>query len=285
MKVHAAKEIFIKELLPIIGDEKEIEAQFWILFEQEFNIDRLNFAINRNIELAENEIELFYNFLKELIRGRPIQYVLGKAYFYGMSFKVGEGVLIPRPETEELVEWIVRDNEHHKQDILDIATGSGCIPIALQSSKQQSDIYAFDYSQDALKYAKENNLLVKNKVKFFQSDALNIFNDDFLKEKKWDIIVSNPPYILQSEIDLMKSNVVDFEPHLALFVKDNNPLLFYDKIMDYAFSNLKDGAKLYFEINEQFPDQIKELSNEKGFKSCEVREDFRGKARMVKIIK
>jgi release factor glutamine methyltransferase len=285
MKVADIKEEFFKDLESILEIHKEIEAQFWILSEELFSISRLKFAMDRSIEVEPSDYDKFLEVLGQLKRGVPLQYTLGKAYFCEMNFKVGTGVLIPRPETEELVEWVVDDHRKMEVKILDIATGSGCIAISVQNSLPNSFVYAFDFSNEALEYANFNNSLVKGRVKFFKDDALNSGESEFLVNEKWDVIISNPPYVLKSEIPQMKANVLDFEPHSALFVEDNEALIFYDKIMDYAFSNLNENAKLYFEINEQFAKEIKQLSTNKGFSSCEMRNDFRGKPRMVKITK
>jgi release factor glutamine methyltransferase len=211
----------------------------------------------------------------------PIQYILGETEFYGLPFYVNESVLIPRPETEELVDWIQKENYKSAElNILDIGTGSGCIAIALRHEFPSSTVDAFDVSEKALETAKQNATHNKLEVNFKAVDILNApaFN------KKWDIIVSNPPYITENEKDTILSNVLDHEPHLALFVPDNDPLLFYREIAFFAQQYLTPAGKLYFEINRNAGNHTLELLTGMGYRDVELRKDISGNDRMVRAI-
>ncbi len=207
----------------------------------------------------------------------PIQYILRKTEFYGLPFFVNNSVLIPRPETEELVEWIIKENGERPIDILDIGTGSGCIAVSLAKNLPSVNVFAWDISAEALMVAKKNAELNEVDVKFENLDILKTVNCS----KKFDIIVSNPPYVTDSEKKEMEKNVLAYEPHLALFVPDDNPLMFYDRISDFALQNLFPGGKVYFEINRAKSDVVAQLLKKKGFAEVEVRKDISGNERMI----
>ncbi len=215
--------------------------------------------------------------INRLHKNEPLQYILGKAYFYDRPFTVNEYTLIPRQETEELVHLIVEDIKNQENlSILDIGTGSGCIPITLQLETPSHQLEAVDVSKDALEVAAQNAKNLGANVGFTQFDILH-------KEltKNYDVIISNPPYVLHSEMAEMKENVLDYEPHLALFVKNNNPLLFYKRITELANKHLKPHGRLYFEINEQFGNEVIELLTSYSFKQVKLHQDLNGKDRFV----
>jgi release factor glutamine methyltransferase len=216
----------------------------------------------------------------QLLEKKPIQYILGEAPFYGREFKVNASVLIPRNETEELVHLIIKENKKLNLRILDIGTGSGCIPISLALEIPSSKTFALDISKEALEVAKDNAKKHEESIIFFQVDILN----EDIPVKDLDIIVSNPPYVCESEKSLMHENVLNFEPHLALFVKDNDPLVFYKIIAKKAKSALKSSGKLYFEINEAFGEKVQYLLEEQGYREISIIQDLNNKDRIVKAV-
>jgi release factor glutamine methyltransferase len=221
--------------------------------------------------------------LTRLLAHEPIQYILGETEFYGLKFNVSSGVLIPRAETEELVDWIVSEERENCNSLLDIGTGSGCIPISIDKNLQLERVEGWDISDDALKIAESNAARNQSKVRFSRQDIFH--PTGIAKRSKWDVIVSNPPYVLMEESDLMERNVVDFEPHVALFVSDNDPLIFYQAIAQFAAAHLQHHGSLYFEINERMGDQTAFLLKENGFNDIIIRKDLQGKDRMVKAKK
>ncbi len=227
--------------------------------------------------LNDCQLELFERYLKELSKNRPIQYVLGETDFCALKFKVDERVLIPRPETAELVDFVI-DSASIGTKILDVGTGSGCIAIALSKLIPNAEVIAFDISESALELATENAHLNNVEVNFRQVDILNGADSD----EDFDVIVSNPPYIMLSEREEMCSNVLDYEPHLALFVPDDDPLIFYRAIIDFAKKHLLPTGSLFFEINRVFSKEIKEMLNEKGFSKVKIRKDMFGNDRMIR---
>ncbi len=227
---------------------------------------------------AECEIEELERIEREIAEGRPIQYIIGEADFCGLRFGVREGVLIPRPESEELVSWIASESRGEER-ILDIGTGSGALAISLSHMLPKAEVLAVDISKEALEIARENGARLAPNVKFSEGDALNGI-ENFVGGE-FDIIVSNPPYIPQREEADMRPNVVDYEPHLALFVPDDDPLLFYRVIAQSANKLLVEGGKLYYEIHEGFANETTQMLNAEGFKSVEIRKDINDKARMI----
>jgi release factor glutamine methyltransferase len=218
--------------------------------------------------------------LMRLKNNEPLQYVTGYADFYNLKFKVNNSVLIPRPETEELVYWILKDHKHQAiLRLLDIGTGSGCIPITLKKERSVWDITALDIDENALAVAKENADLNKTAIFFIKTDILNPKHD--VLTQKFDIIVSNPPYVLAKDKNEMRANVLDFEPHLALFVPDNDPLLFYRHILDFSIKNLNENGKLYFEIHADLGEQTRNLCLQY-FKNVTLEQDMSGRDRMIR---
>ena len=239
-------------------------------------------GISRNELLVEPNKELeirgIDRIIEELRAWRPVQYVTGRAEFDGLELEVAEGVLIPRPETEELVEWIASESASDAK-ILDVGTGSGCIAIALGCRLPQSRVRALDISEKALEIARRNSDKYAPKVEFVQGDALADFST--LVGEKLDVVVSNPPYIPRSDESSMRRNVTDYEPDTALFVEDSDPLIFYRSIARTARKMLKPGGKLYYEIYELYAAEMVEMLQVEGYGDVTVREDFRGKQRMV----
>ena len=238
-------------------------------------ISRNELLVEPNKELEINEID---RIIEELRAWRPVQYVTGRAEFDGLELDVAEGVLIPRPETEELVEWIASESVSDAK-ILDVGTGSGCIAIALGRRLSQSRVWALDISERALEIARRNGDKYAPKVEFVQGDALADFSN--LVAEKLDVVVSNPPYIPRSDESSMRRNVTDYEPETALFVEDSDPLIFYRSIARTARKMLKPGGKLYYEIYELYAAEMVEMLQVEGYGDIAVREDFRGKQRMV----
>ena len=259
--------------------ETESTSFFNLLAEDILRLKRIDVATNLYAVVSGKKHERFLNALKRLKQNEPIQYVLGKTEFYGLPFKVNNHVLIPRPETEELVDWILKSNDKAESvNILDIGTGSGCIAIALAKKMPNNTVYALDVSDAALKVAQENAELNEVDINFIAEDILKVDSMDV----KFNIIVSNPPYVREQEKEQMQANVVDYEPHEALFVKNNDALLFYRAIAVMAKENLHEGGALYFEINEFLGEETKSLLSDSGFSKVELKKDMSGKDRMIK---
>lgn len=237
-------------------------------------------------ELLATDSERVENILNRLKTGEPVQYILGHTEFYGLPFKVNPSVLIPRPETEELVEWAISSVgslQLAAGSILDIGTGSGCIAISLKKNLKDAQMSAIDISPEALKTAKENAELNKVDVNFVRDDILNPTHHSLLTTH-YSLIISNPPYVTLDDKKQMHTNVTDFEPHTALFVPKDDPLIFYRAIANFASTHLEKGGLLFFEINESYGEQTVELLSDKQFKNIELRKDMSGKLRMIKAI-
>lgn len=283
MLIKEYKQYFIKELLAIY-DEVEAESFFYLTLEKFHRLRRIDLALQPNFEIGENEVEKWKNVLTDLKKQKPIQYILGETEFYGLPFLVNKDVLIPRPETEELVELILVESRKSKVEslrILDIGTGSGCIPISLKKNLPDAEFFAVDVSENALEVAKENAKVNGVEVNFIK---INILETEDL-DQKFDIIVSNPPYVRMLEKEEIKPNVLEFEPHLALFVEDNDPLLYYRKIAQLAKKNLNENGKLYFEINQYLGKETVGLLESLGFTNIRLFKDIYGNDRMVKCTK
>ena len=261
-------------------DSNEANALIMILLEHYFGIDRMKIAMDPELRLSESEMLTLHFAVKELLKNKPIQYVIGETEFCGMRFFVEEGVLIPRPETEEMVRHLAVGHWPLAVKILDIGTGSGCIAISLAKLLKDSIVTAVDVSEKALEIAKKNADVNNVDVRFILDDILNSQNHELI-DNQYDIIVSNPPYVCESEKKEMRANVLDFEPSTALFVSDNDPLIFYRKILEFAQKTLKPDGKVWFEINEKFGKETKDLCLEKGFKNVEIIKDFRDKERIA----
>src|SRR5690554_341886 len=276
MNIREYKIIF-SEQLSHLYDKEEVDSFFYLLLKDLKNISRVDLALQPDLEFSAIEYQKIDFYLKELKAQKPIQYVLGATDFFGLQFKVNPNVLIPRPETEELVEWVIRENKNKKElRILDIGTGSGTIAISL-AKNLTAEITAFDISEKALDTAQQNADLNKVFIHFVEFDILN----DVWEGEHFDIIVSNPPYVRELEKQQIKPNVLENEPHLALFVPDENPLLFYEKIADFAQNHLSENGQLFFEINQYLGKETVDILEEKGFKSILLKKDIYGNDRMI----
>jgi release factor glutamine methyltransferase len=284
MNIKSLKTHFFTEL-QTIQEDAEIESFFFILTEFLHNLKRIDVSLHPDFEVSETDFKKWQTIISELKTEKPIQYITGEAWFYGLRFEVNENTLIPRPETEELVEWIV-DGLKIKgkgQRVLDIGTGSGCIPIALKKEIPSAQVSAIDISEKALEMARKNALNNQVEVNFIQQDILQSTNLQISKSSNllFDVIVSNPPYVRNLEKHEIKKNVLDYEPHLALFVDDSDALLFYRKIAQLALKSLTPNGKLFFEINQYLAKETVELVEQLGFKNIELRKDFMGNDRMI----
>lgn len=286
MKIASNK---IKDILRFFRDElkdaypsEELDSIITYCFEDYLHLKRSAISTNQETTVSESELLKFNDAIKELKKFKPLQYILGEANFYGLKFYVNEHVLIPRPETEELVHFIIHDNKMNAPAILDIGTGSGCIPIALKKNIPSAVVSSIDVSEKALNVANRNAKKNDVEILFILRDILDplaILDQQLLK---YDIIVSNPPYICNAEKNKMDKNVLDYEPHLALFVNDNDPLLFYNVICDFALKMLKTNGKLYFEINQSLASETKDLLESKGFKNVELIKDLSNNYRILR---
>lgn len=271
------------EQLCSIYDKDEANAMILILFEHYFNIDRVKMTLEPQLRLSESEMLTFHFAVKDLLKNKPIQYIIGETEFCDLKFMVNESTLIPRPETSELVMKIVnrqQATDNRQLSILDIGTGSGCIAISLAKHISNSKVYALDISEKALEVAKKNAINNNVDITFIHDDILSLKN---YIENKFDIIVSNPPYVRELEKAEMRNNVLNWEPHTALFVSDNDPLIFYRAILKLAKTHLKENGEIWFEINEFLGKEMHELCHEIGFSKIETFEDFRGKERICSV--
>ncbi len=283
-KIKEYRTQFIQELTPIY-DAGEAESFFYLILEEKHQLKRIDLALHPDLVFSEAEIVVWNSILEQLKQEIPVQYLLGKTSFYGLDFEVNENVLIPRPETEELVEWILSNNriiqksnpETSGLKILDIGTGSGCIAISLAKNIPNAQVFAIDVSEKALATAKKNAEHNAVEVTFINQ---NILETEDLRQQ-FDIIVSNPPYVRNLEKEEIKKNVLDNEPHLALFVEDNDALIFYKKIAELAQKNLSENGQLYFEINQYLGKEMVDLLEKMNFKNIELRKDIYGNDRMI----
>jgi len=267
---------YFREELSAVADECEITSWYYISMEYLLVYNRSDCIINSNQVLNKSQLSKIKQIVAELKTHKPIQYIFGKTEFYGLKIKVNEHTLIPRPETEQLVDWILKENF---VAALDIGTGSGCIPIAL-AKNTDAKVLAIDVSEDALLIAEENAKNNEVEIDFIHQDILQTNS-----LQKVDLIVSNPPYVLESEKEKMQENVLDYEPELALFVEDKNPLIFYKKIARLAINFLNENGKLFFEINAKFGKETIEMLADIGFVNIELKKDMNDMDRMIKAIK
>lgn len=254
---------------------REVTSFAYLSIEKILGYSKSDCIIHSNQELTNDNIISFENIISDLKQNIPIQYILGEADFYDLKFKVNSSTLIPRGETEELVQYILL---HDFISVLEIGTGSGCIAVSI-AKNSNSKITAIDNSIEALEIAKSNAILNSVKINFVLSDVFN-----FSDTKKYDLIVSNPPYVLESEKKLMDKNVLDYEPHNALFVSDNDPLVYYKEITKIATNNLNKNGLLFFEINENYSKQIIELLSNLNFVDIELKKDINGRDRIIKSV-
>ena len=273
--------IEISELYPI----EEILSFFFLLVHHKLKLTRADLAIRPNQIVENSELTFFLNAINQLKDEEPIQYIIGETEFYGLPFTVDSNVLIPRPETEELVDWILNEFRIQNSElrIIDIGTGSGCIAISLAKHLPKAMVYAVDISKQALQIAKKNANHNNVNIHLIKLDILkpNVIQG-IDKDLKFDIIVSNPPYVRESEKHEIQKNVLQNEPHQALFVEDANPLIYYDKITDFAKLHLTTNGVLFLEINQYLGKEMVTLLQQKKFKNIELRKDIFGNDRMVK---
>jgi len=276
-KVSDILSFFLKELNGYYP-EKEIKSLFYISIDHLLGYSKSDTIIKSENELLPDFKIEFSEIVERLQKKEPIQYILMETTFYGLPFFTRRGVLIPRPETEELVDWIIKDNENLEKRYLDIGTGSACIIISLAKNLNGS-FYAIDVSPDALREAKQN---VKRNNVDVNLEQFDILDSDL--DGLWDVIVSNPPYVLESERKYMQQNVLAWEPEIALFVRDETPLLFYERIADQSTKVLNKNGILYFEINEKYGKETVDMLAQKGFVNIELKKDINDKDRMVKAM-
>lgn len=285
MTFREAEQIYTNNL-SLVYDSREAASLAWLSISHVCKLERAEYLNLKDTEVPTDKKQSLLKILEELKTGKPLQYVIGETEFYGLTFIVNRSVLIPRPETEELVEWILSDLRKPKISIeglkiIDIGTGSGCIPISLKKNLPEAQLYALDISTEALGVSKQNAALNQTMVNFIQADILNLLNKQ-PSDEKFGIIVSNPPYVTDAEKKQMLPNVLQHEPHLALFVPDNDPLIFYKAIADFAIKHLDTTGSLYLEINENLGEETVQLLKQMGFKNIELRQDLSGKDRMIR---
>ena len=269
-----------------IYDEGEAKAIARMTYEERFGLTLSDIYLGKDTQLSADCQTELEEIAKRLLQGEPIQYVLGYADFCGRTFIVNNHVLIPRPETEELCQWITSQGDRPLVRLLDIGTGSGCIAITLAAMFPEAEVIGWDISEDALEVARANARRHNVQVSFEQVDALHLTSDILHQTSEvFDLLVSNPPYICNKEREAMESNVLEHEPHTALFVPDEDPLLFYRAIAQYGQTALKDGGWLYFEINPLYTEPLRQMLCAMRFCRIEIKEDQYGKQRMIRAKK
>ncbi len=278
MKIKNYKSYFISEITPFF-DEMEAESFFYIILEHLHHLKRIDLAVQPDLELSDEKLNKWNAIIEELKTQKPIQYILGETYFYDLKFEVNENTLIPRPETEELVALILGSDTEKFNDlkIIDIGTGSGCIAISLAKNLPKAQVFALDVSEKAIEMAQKNAKLNAVKVIFLHQSILETVN----LNQQFDFIVSNPPYVRNLEKSEINKNVLDYEPHLALFVDDTDALLFYRKIAELAKINLTQNGQLFFEINQYLGKETVALLENLDFKNIQLHKDIYGNDRMI----
>jgi release factor glutamine methyltransferase len=289
MTIHEASQQLRFQLFHIY-DEREAGNITDLVMEHITGWKKIDRVINKAVPLSAAQRQTLQKYTTDLLQHRPLQYVLGEAWFYGMRLYVNEAVLIPRPETEELADWVIKDNAaagHSQQlpmpKLLDIGTGGGCLPLAIKKNRPQFEVHAIDISAPALELAKKNAVTQVLDIHFHQLDILQPSNWTALPV--FDMVVSNPPYIPHADKLAMAPHVLDYEPHLALFVEDNDALIFYRAIADFAKTHLANNGAVYLEIHEAMAVALKDLYTRQGFTAIELRKDLQGRDRMMKICK
>jgi release factor glutamine methyltransferase len=287
MTIRRLEKDFIDQLTQLYNFE-EARNLAWLSIGFVCRLNRMEYLDAKQDELSADQETSLLSILNDLKTGKPLQYILGETDFYGLTFKVNPAVLIPRPETEELVDWIIKDIRKEggkintqQFSILDIGTGSGCIPVSLKKNLPEVLLFSMDVSPDALETAIKNSILNETEVTFYLDDILHPTLPEVIN-LKLDIIVSNPPYVTNAEKGQMHSNVLVYEPHTALFVDDDDPLLFYRAIAIAAIKQLKEKGLLYLEINESLGTETVDLLRNYGFDDIELRTDLSGRFRMIK---
>jgi release factor glutamine methyltransferase len=276
---------FFRDELKDIYTVSEIEFIIQQSFHFYLNFSKTELITKKEENMNQSDLLLLYDCCKALKAHKPLQYILKEVEFYHLKFKINPTVLIPRPETEELVELITKDlSSRPALKILDIGTGSGCIAISLKNNLENSSVFAVDISTEALEVAKENAVVNKTEVAFIKLDILDKIESAHLEV--FDVVVSNPPYIAKAEASQMHTRVKDFEPHLALFVEDADPLVFYKRIIDFCEKHLNKPGNLYFELNPLYADAILQYANDsKQFRNIQLVNDLSGNTRFLKAVK
>lgn len=278
-KIADIKKYFVNVLADIY-EEDEADAIFFHVTEHLFQFSRNQYLLHKSATISESELLKIHFILKDLKKGIPLQYILGEVDFMGLKIKVSPDVLIPRPETEELVDWIIKSqNLESIETIIDIGTGSGCIALGLKKFLPNTTICALDVSKAALQIAQENAKKNNLDIEWIEADILS---PQIKFKRKFSIVVSNPPYVTKAEAASMHKNVLENEPHLALFVPDNDALIFYSKILQIAQNHLKKNGWVYFEINQYFTREMQQLLKESNFKNIELKKDISGHYRMIR---
>jgi release factor glutamine methyltransferase len=283
------KDVFLSfhNALKDLYDGRETESIALLVLEEITGLSRAKIKAFGGDDVPADAADKIAGILEQLKTGKPVQYILGNTEFFGLSFLVNSSTLIPRPETEELVEWVLQTqkvNYNQKRvSILDIGTGSGCIAISLKKKLPDAQVTSVDISADALHTATQNAIINDVEVEFIVDDILSIKSK--ITDRKYNIIISNPPYVTLKDKLLMHQNVTDFEPHTALFVPEDNPLIFYKAIADFAIEHLEIGGSLFLEINESFGKETIQMLHNKGFSEIELRKDMSGRDRMIKAVK
>ena len=271
-------EKYIRAQLSDLYRTEEIQAFILILIEDVLGLTKHESLLQKETGISDQQFINITGMVSDLKKFKPIQYIVGYTYFYDLKLHVNPHVLIPRQETEELVDWVIHDHKYLKGTILDIGTGSGCIAIALAKNLSGFTIDALDVSEKALQLAKSNALLYQAAIQFIHADIFH-----YKEKKKYEVIISNPPYVRNNEKALMKPNVLQYEPPIALFVPDNDPLIFYRQILKFAKTHLLENGALYVEINEALSEELALLRTTSGFSSVEIKKDLHNKPRMLKI--
>ena len=274
---------YIRKELEGLFPESEVESFIRIIFSSLKNYSQTDLILKKDEVLSEIKKDAIKKIVTRLKNQEPIQYILGETEFYGLTFKVNPSVLIPRPETEELVHWILKNELPESPVIFDVGTGSGCIPISLKKNLPIAQVLACDISKESLKIANKNAKINQVEVEFILQDFLNLQAPEGFP--KLDILISNPPYVTDSEKNQMEKNVLDFEPETALFVPDDDPLRFYKALVEFGNDRLRKGGLMFWEINEAFGKECVLLLKENGYSNVELRKDLNGKYRMVKAQK
>tara|TARA_R110002050_G_scaffold204327_1_gene339665 strand:- start:152564 stop:153424 length:861 start_codon:yes stop_codon:yes gene_type:complete len=273
---------YFHQKLDHLYDPNEVDSFFRLLLEFELNVRRLDLLKEPDLRMSESQLLTFISFSRRLVNFEPIQYIIGATDFMGLNLHVSPSVLVPRPETEELVNWVVQTVDNSAPlEIIDIGTGSGCIALALKTAMPKTYLTGVDVKREALEVAQKNGTDTGIHVDWKMRDALNMPGD----VDKYDVVVSNPPYVLNSEKQLMSPNVLNFEPHSALFVDDEDPLLFYEAISNWAINSIRKGGYLFFEINEKYAQQTLDLLTEYGFQEVTIKDDIFDKPRMIRAKK
>lgn len=278
-----SKDLFrdLKKQINLVEDPDELDSMIYLLLEDLIGILHSDILFDREITLSAEQRSLLSDAVKRINAGEPIQYITGKAHFYGCVYQVNSSVLIPRPETEELVREAIKKSDLTVGKVLDIGTGSGCIAITLANHLSDKKVFAYDVSDAALALAAANASVLSMNVTFRKIDILN----EPIADQDLDLIVSNPPYVTVSEKASMKNNVLEHEPHLALFVPDNDPLIFYKAIAEKGFAALKPNGRIMVEINERFGSETLEVFRKAGFEKFKIIKDMQNKDRIVSVMK